>query len=224
MLTRNTYTAGSDMKHTITSRNHSYHKGHAALFYATLEERLRFLADYFQAGLAHDELCVLVTPGPESQTIEDFDSVGFNVRPAIDEGALRVFRMYDTYMPDGFFAPNSMLENVAKFIEESKNAGFSGLRTAGDMRWINVYPDCLDAAAHYEDNVNGLESDHSFMGLCLYPLIQESSDILKAALSTHPAFIYDGMLRLNPYTANGDRHEAHIPSDVRAFTELLASV
>jgi len=203
-------------------RNHSYHKGHAALFYATLAQRLQFLGNYFSDGLDHGELCIFATPGPESQAIEDFDSVGLNIRPAVDEGRFKIFGMYDTYLPDGTFRPQTMLSNVASFIRDSQSKGFAGLRTAGEMRWVNVYPDWLDALAQYEDDVNQLDSDHSFMGLCLYPLMSESTPILKAALDTHPAFIYDGKMSLNPYTPDGELRQTPIPEDVTKFTELLA--
>lgn len=210
---------------TSAAKNHSYTNSHVAFFYATLAERMKMLTEYFSEGLMRNELCIFATPGTVDQAIDDFRAAGLDVRPAIDDQSLLIFEMYETYLPHGKFVADFMLANVANFIEDSKKRGRSGLRTAGEMRWINVYPHFLPAATHYEDDVNKLCADnHDFIGLCLYPIVPDSLEILKSALATHSAFLYDGKLRINPFTIAPGKDKIIDASDVTSFTALLADV
>lgn len=204
------------------TKNHSYTNSHVALFYTTLSERMKMLAEYFSEGFLRNELCIFATPGTVEQAIEDFRTAGLDVRPAIDSQSLFIHEMYETYLPNGKFTSDTMVANVVSFIEDSKKRGRNGLRTAGEMRWVNVYPHFSHAAEHYENNVNKLCADnHDFIGLCLYPIVPDSVEILKNALTTHPAFLYGGKLRVNPY-ANPDKKSAVAKaSNVASFTALL---
>jgi len=175
--------------------------GHAAFLYETLEERLELLAQYFQEGLQKNELCVFVTPDSEVDAIASFKAIGFDPSEAIKKGALRVFSMKQTYLPDGHFAADYMLQNVNDFLEEAKQLGYSGLRTAGEMAWLYDHEDQITDAISYEDSVNGLATpDDNFIGLCLYPMAHDSfNKVLGSVLQTHPSFIYDGQVQPSPY-------------------------
>ncbi len=205
------------------NRTTSYTNGHVAFFYATLAERTKLLAQYLKEGLAANELCVLSTPGSPGQTVDALHMAGLDAKDAYDRGDLRIVGMYQTYMPDGDFMPDTMLENVVGFIEDSAAKGYTGLRAAGEMRWINVYPDLQHQASLYETNVNGMCGIHrDFLGLCMYPLLDESIPILQSALRTHPAFIYDGHMRINPYAGDASTEELENVDSMPAFTSLLS--
>jgi hypothetical protein len=198
-----------------TTRNKSYTHGHVAFFYSSLEERIKQLVEYFSAGLAQNELCLYATPGSVEQAIGELTKAGLNASAAVDKGIMRIFEMNATYMPDGVFASNYMLANVAQFIEDAKRMGYSGLRTAGEMRWINSHPEYANDAAHYENDVNGLCAEHhDFLGLCLYPITPDFDIILQKALRSHPAFIYDGHLRVNPYAGNTQNPDSTEPVEM----------
>lgn len=172
---------------------------HVLFMYDSREERMRVLAEYFGDGLAKGELCIFVTPDPE-QTVENFRAVGLDVSQAIKKGELRVFEMNETYLPSGKFAADFMLSNVKRFIKDAVAGGYKGLRTAGEMAWLHEHPEFAKSATKYEKQVNELTDDHSeFTGLCLYPLRESAGDVLDTAMRTHPSFIYDGTVQMNPF-------------------------
>jgi len=174
--------------------------GHVCFFYESAEERLQLLANYFQEGLAEHELCVFVTPERPAEVIKKFKAFDLDITQAIKDGDLRIFKMDATYVPDGRFAADYMLQNVRNFIEDAKNQGYRGLRTAGEMTWLQQHLDQLQEAMKYEGAVNTLTVDSpKFTGLCLYPVKDSSTQVFIGAMHTHPLFIYDGETRANLY-------------------------
>lgn len=172
--------------------------GHAALLYDTPEERLDIITQYFQEGLEHNELCVFVTSGSLDESKAEFKKRGFDVSRYIQSGALRIFEMNATYMPNGQFTADYMLANVNNYLEEAKSLGFNGLRTAGEMSWIYDNPDSSAEAKQYEYLVNTLGPEHpEFVGLCLYPVKDHFAKVLHDVSDTHPSFIYEGRPTLN---------------------------
>ncbi|MDB5184792.1 MAG: histidine kinase [Candidatus Saccharibacteria bacterium] len=185
--------------HVITRSNT---QGHLAVLYESPQERLKLLASYFQEGVARNEMCVLVTSEHIDEVLEDFLSLGFDAKSAVDTGALRIFEAEQTYLPDGTFVSGYMLENVRNFLDEASSLGYDGLRTAGEMSWISVHPESIAEAIHYESDVNSICDAHQdFVGLCLYPAQQTSAGMLRDVMQTHPSFVHNGAPQLSPYYA-----------------------
>lgn len=145
-------------------------------------------------------MCIFVTGDSEAATVRSFKKVGFDVSKAVKNKSLRIFEMNATYLPHGQFVTEYMLSNVSSFIENAKEEGYSGLRTAGEMCWTMKHEEAVAAAIDYEHKVNNLAPpDSNFIGLCLYPMQNEDNKIIHGAVRSHPSFIYDGQIRLNPY-------------------------
>lgn len=201
-------------------QNHSYAHGHVAVFYATPEERLQMLANYFREGLGHGELCVYASSQPVELVIDAFAAAGLYIAEALAHGRLQLLEMEATYLPHGTFVANYMLHNVASFIEDAERREYTGLRTAGDMIWIGDHPEFQSQAAGYEADVTDLGRQHrGFLGLCLYPLSDQVS-VLQDALKTHPVFMYDGRLRVNPFVLDegiGTPEKLTSRKDIHAF-------
>lgn len=177
-------------------------KGHSCFFYKDKKERLKLLASYFCEGIDKNELCLFVTAGSEKQVISDFTKSAPSIVKAIQTRSLLVYEMNATYMSEGQFVANYMLNNVKQFIEEAGNRGFTGLRTAGEMKWINDYPEEIDNAILYEHQVNTLnEPEPSFVGLCLYPMGELSVVLTDEVLRSHPTIVYQDHIKNNPYYA-----------------------
>ena len=175
--------------------------GHISVLYDSPKQCMRLLAEYFKEGLAKNELCVFVWPAPKKQVIEELRVAGLDADEAVMSGDLRIFDMNSTYLPDGRFVADFMLDNVRNFIKDAREMGYKGLRTAGEMSWVYSHPDMIEEATAYEHDVNGLRDQNpGFTGLCLYPMRSHTTSTLKTALCTHPSFLYDdGEVRQNPF-------------------------
>ena len=160
---------------------------------------MKLLAQYFHEGLEKGELCVFASSESVDNVIDAFRQAGLFVADPLTRGALQIIAMNDTYLPHGKFVAHYMLHNVASFIEDARDQGFTGLRTAGEMEWISEHPEFQHAAAKYEADVTDLgKGEGQFIGMCMYPMSHDTT-ILQDALRTHPTLMYDGRLRMNPY-------------------------
>lgn len=174
------------------------------MFYSNSEELWRVLADYFHTGLEQGELGILVTHFSPKEIAQGFSKLGFDIKQPLMKGDLRIFNMIDTYLPDGRFVADFMMGNVLNFIEDAKQLGYSGLRTAGEMGWLDDHPQYHGEAIYYEDSVNGLVSENpSFTGICLYSTKDDLSPSMemKSVLNAHPSYFYNGELIKNPKSA-----------------------
>lgn len=173
---------------------------HACFFYDSKQSRQTVLAGYFKEGLDNNELCIFVTPETPRQVVKAFKAEGFDPSAAIAKGAFRIFDMGSSYLPQGQFVADYMLQNVKVFMEDAKTSGYSGLRTAGEMSWLYKVSEFNEEAKQYESDVNTLTTPESnFTGICLYPTEDSSTKIVVDAMHTHPGFIYDGNIRANPH-------------------------
>ena len=180
------------MNQGINITNDDIRGSHVLFAYESDEEQIRMLAEYLKDGLANNELCVYVTPSSKKQIIKELKAAGLNVQSAVDDGRVRIYDMNETYLPDGTFSRDYMLDNVSKFLGDAASEGYNGLRTAGTMTWLYDHPEYADEADHYEHLVNDLKVKHpDFTGLCLYPVRRGSSKVIDKAMHSHPSIIYN---------------------------------
>lgn len=176
--------------------------GHLCLFYKDGPERSEIVAEYIRQGLANNELCIFATSQTIDQTVSDFADYGIDIKPAVKNGSLLIFEMLATYLSDGKFISNYMLRNVHTFIQDAKNQGFSGLRTAGEMSWLSQYDEYTDEAITYEHEVNSLKQpDFNFIGLCLYHTEGITDTVAQGALDSHPTLLFNGTIARSPFFA-----------------------
>ncbi len=169
--------------------------GHAVFMYSSRKSRLSFVVEYFRQGIKNNDLCVFVTPEPESIVIKDFLGAGLDIKKEIKSRAVRIFNMDRTYMPNKTFTAKFMLQNLNDFLDSVKQEGYNGLRTAGEMSWLTSHPQFLDEAQKYEQNVSNLDAQSvPFECLCLYPREAISKEIAESARHTHPTIVYDDIV------------------------------
>ncbi|WP_250549849.1 MEDS domain-containing protein [Pseudonocardia sp. H11422] len=105
---------------------------HLCVFFRGREERDRLLLPYLRDGLRAGHACLCVTADGESS-----DLVRLVGEPDLDTGLLHATEAKDTYLSDGAFSPESMLERLDGWstqllVEQARPF----VRAAGDMSWI----------------------------------------------------------------------------------------
>lgn len=167
--------------------------GHAAFLYNTLDERFEVLAQYFKEGIANGELCVFATNDKPETVVDKFSQLGFDASKSIESGQLRIYDMNETYLPDGQFDENRMLDNFKSFISHADSSEHKGLRIAGEAAWVYEHPEFAEQAHSYEIRANEIiEQSPHVLALCLYPVKDHFAEVMHDTSAAHPAFIYNG--------------------------------
>jgi hypothetical protein len=176
---------------------------HICAFYPSLDERDGILVPYIREGLAAGDKCICVIDGPDVGGLAD--AFGPPVDEQADESPqLDMRRSEDTYLADGSFSMDAMIDFWDASVGSAVNEGFQFARAAGEMTWaLRHFPGVEDLIT-YESLLNRYLPKHPQVIMCLYELGRFSGEVLVDVLKTHPKVLLGGMLLDNPYYLDPD--------------------
>src|SRR5690606_9752892 len=105
----------------------------------------------------------------------------------------------ETYLRDGAFDKDSMLEAVTATIEGGRDAGFPRSRIVGQMGWAVREGPAWSQVLEYEVEVNDVLARSKHPAICVYYVDELSAGMMMDLLRVHPACIVDGVLYENPF-------------------------
>ena len=156
----------------MVGRDHSSqfsHGDHICHLYQSDESLLKILLPYVAEGLKKGERCFLVQKAPVREKLcDDLESIGIDVEREIGRGALLFQSEDELYFGDGGFDPTRLLDRLGKLINDSLEAGFTGLRTAGDMSMACSDPALRRRILEYEKAVDEFYADKKAIAFCNY--------------------------------------------------------
>ena len=166
---------------------------HAALFYRTRTEQLEIVIPFMAIGLERNERCLYIAEdNTTSEICQHLQDYGVDVPAAQKRGALSVVTKHETYLRHGCFQPDKMIDDICHAVDAALDAGFMGLRAAGELSWALDLPSALAQIIQYEEALD----DHfysKFAALCQYDE------------SRYPAYIFEHMKRLHPVIVSGGK-------------------
>ena len=175
---------------------------HICAFYRGVEERDDVLMPYLRTGLrAGDKcICVLDSTDPDALCAELTDE------PRVEDDQLSAFRSEDSYLLQGRFAPDDMLD----FWESVAQSAFAVhdytlVRAVGEMTWALRDLPGVDLLVAYEAELNRQLHKYPQVVLCLYDLERfTDGEALMEILRTHPQVLMSRMLVDNPWYIEPD--------------------
>jgi hypothetical protein len=177
---------------------------HVCAFYSGLAERDEILLPYLREGLRHDEKCVCVVDATDPESVLAALSAEPSVAARLDGPQLDVRRSSDTYLRDGAFSINSMLDFWDVTVGGAIAGGFSFARAVGEMTWALRQMPGVEDLVRYESELNRFLPRYPQMILCLYDMERFDAEILVDVLKTHPRVQLRGMIVDNPYYLEPD--------------------
>ncbi|HEX3827369.1 MAG TPA: MEDS domain-containing protein, partial [Sporichthyaceae bacterium] len=142
---------------------------HICAFYPSLEERDNILVPYIREGLAAGDKCICVIDGPDVAGLEDAFGAPH------DDGAdgprqLEMRRSEDTYLNEGKFSTDAMLEFWDIAVGGALENGFEFSRAAGEMTWALRHMPGVEDLIVYEAQLNRFLPKYPQVIMCLYEL------------------------------------------------------
>jgi hypothetical protein len=169
---------------------------HICAFYPSLAERDEILIPYLREGLEAGDKCICIVDATDSEGV--LSALGTE-SSRLDRQQLEVQRAQDTYLRDGSFSIESMLEFWDRSIGAAVSGGFAFARAVGEMTWALLQMPGVEELVEYEARLNRFLPCYPQVILCLYELDRFSGEVLVDVLKTHPKVMLGGMVLDNPY-------------------------
>jgi len=178
---------------------HGHANDHFALVYDDRAERLAAAVPFLRQGIDAGEKCLYVGDERSLETVADLlRDRGIDVERAVESGALVFESVADTYLRDGSFDPESMMEIYGAEIEAA-TAEFEALRVVAETDWIVETGVPVESFMEYESRINDLFDDADAIALCQYDRERFPAEELIEIVRVHPHLIYDTTVCHNVY-------------------------
>ncbi|MCX6732048.1 MAG: MEDS domain-containing protein [Candidatus Roizmanbacteria bacterium] len=173
---------------------------HLSSIYQNKEQQFSLIVPFVMDGLNNNNKCIyVVNENSREEVIFEFENAGFNIETYIASKQFVILTAEDTYLKDGYFG----VEKILNFIEETNNTaikdGYNGLRGIGEMSWALADIAINEKLIEYEIKLNKFLTNKRIVLLCQYNESKFSHDILNNIVRTHESIVIYGKLYKNKY-------------------------
>jgi hypothetical protein len=176
------------------------HQRHVCAFFNGAEEAFNVLAPFIRDGfLCNHRAIHLVSENKREAHFSFLRCEGIDTEALQRSGQLEVLSTVETYLTNGRFDQDRMVEAFTAVASGRKDAKYPLSRIVCDMDWAAETPDHLQDLIDFESRVNDLWSQHDDIVICMYDLAKFGGDTIVDILRTHPLVVIGGVLRENPF-------------------------
>ena len=173
---------------------------HVCAFFNSDDEKYRvllpFVKDGFECG---DKAVHVVNPGQHHHHLERLTEAGIDVAAAQLCGQFEIRTNTETYLRDGHFDQDRMLEFFEQLASGNTNRGFSLSRIVCHMEWAADGRTHISDLLEFESRVNDVWRRRDDAVICTYDLAKFRGDAVIDIMRTHPMIIIGGILQHNPF-------------------------
>jgi hypothetical protein len=173
---------------------------HVCAFFNSDEERYRvllpFIKDGFECG---DKAVHVVNPDQRQDHLRRLAAAGIDSAAAQLSGQFELRTNTETYLRDGRFDQDRMLEVFERLASGNAEGGFPLSRVVCHMDWAAEGRMHIDNLVEFESRVNDVWCRHDDAVICVYDLAKFRADAVVDIMRTHPMIIIGGILQHNPF-------------------------
>ena len=172
---------------------------HVCAFFRSDDEEYQVLLPFMKDGFDCGQKAIhVVNPDRRDDHLHRLAAVGIDTAAAEQRGQFELRPNTDTYLRDGRFDQDRMLEFFEQLASGNANHGFPLSRIVCRMDWAGVSRELVDNVIEFESRVNDVWRHHDDAVICTYHLPHFSSDAVIDIMRTHPLVILGGVLQRNP--------------------------
>jgi len=173
---------------------------HVCALFNSDEEEYRVLLPFIKDGFECGHRAIHVINAEQRQEhVAHLASTGIDAAGAEQSGQLQLRTSSDTYLRDGKFDSDRMLEMFEQLAGGDPERGYPLSRIVCRMDWAAEGRTHVDNLIEFESRVNSIWNSHDDAVICTYHLSQFSGDAVIDILRTHPLVILGGVLQRNPF-------------------------
>ena len=173
---------------------------HVCAFFNSDDEEYRvllpFIKDGFECG---DKAVHVVNPDQRRDHLQRLAAVGIDAAAAQQSGQFELRTNTETYLRDGHFDQDRMLEVFEQLASGNTKGGFPLSRIVCRMDWAAEGRTHVDCVVEFESRVNNVWRRHDDAVICTYHLAKFGGDTVIDIMRTHPLVIIGGILQQNPF-------------------------
>jgi len=173
---------------------------HVCAFFNSEEEEYRVLLPFIKDGFERGDKAVhVVNPDQRQDHLQRLAAVGIDTAAAEKSGQFELRINTETYLRDGRFDKDRMVEAFDRLASANAKAGYSLSRIVCRMDWAVERGSHVDDVVEFESRVNDVWSRHEDAVICTYHLAKFGGDTVIDIMRTHPMVIIGGILQQNPF-------------------------
>jgi hypothetical protein len=173
---------------------------HVCAFFNSDDEEYRvllpFIKDGFECG---DKAVHVVNPDQHRDHLHRLAAVGIDTTAAQQSGQFELRANTETYLRDGRFDQDRMLEVFEQLANGNAPGGFPLSRIVCRMDWEVEGGANVNHLVEFESRVNEVWRRHDDAVICTYNLAKFGGETVIDIMRTHPMVIIGGILQQNPF-------------------------
>ncbi len=173
---------------------------HIAAFYRNREEQRSIVVPFIETGLKRGARCIYIIDKEIGDGPEEFSpGANVDVEAVLASGQLSILTTEETYLSEGYFSPEKMLNLSETFLRTAQKEGYGEVRIIGEMTWALQERSGVEQLMEYESMLNSILPGYPTIFICQYDLSRFPGDIIVDALKTHPDCILGGIIIHNHF-------------------------
>ena len=173
---------------------------HVCAFFNSDDEKYRVLLPFIKDGFdCGDKAIHVVSPDQRDDHLQRLAAVGIDPMATERSGQFELRTSTETYLRDGHFDPDRLLEVFEQLASTTANEGFRLGRIVCHMDWAARGGSSVDNLVEFEARVNHVWSHHDDAVICVYDLAKFGGNTVVDIIRTHPMIIIGGILQRNPF-------------------------
>jgi hypothetical protein len=173
---------------------------HVCAFFNSADEEysvlLPFIKDGFECG---DKAVHVVGPEQHHDHLRRLTAAGIDAAAVPRSGQFELRSNTETYLRDGRFDQERMLEFFEQLASGNASGGFPLSRIVCHMEWASDGQSHVDDLVEFESRVNDVWRRHDDAVICTYDLAKVGGETVIDIMRTHPMIIIGGILQHNPF-------------------------
>jgi hypothetical protein len=173
---------------------------HVCAFFNSDDEEYRvllpFIKDGFECG---DKAVHIVNPAQHHDHLRRLAGIGIDTAAAQQSGQFELLSNTETYLRDGRFDQDRMLQVFEQLASGNTQGGFPLSRIVCHMEWAAQGRSHIIDLIEFESRVNDVWRRHEDAVVCTYDLAKFGGDTVIDIMRTHPMIIIGGILQQNPF-------------------------
>jgi len=173
---------------------------HICAFFNSDDEEYRVLLPFIKEGFERGDKAVhVVNPNQHRDHLQRLTAAGIDPASAQQKGQLEVRTNTETYLRDGRFDQDRMIQVFEQAVSDNHRGEFPLSRIICRMDWAAEGGPHIDNVVEFESRVNEVWRRHDDAVICTYHLPQFGGDTVIDIMRTHPLIIIGGILQENPF-------------------------